>query len=60
LSLVGIGRTTAPVQPPEVMVGEPTPPITVIAPGGDTIKLGTFEPLPPAKDCTEMYFRVVD
>ena len=52
---------------------EPTPPIqqqggtalsiptvTVIAPRGDTIKLGTFEPLPVAKDCTEMYFRVVD
>jgi len=60
LNFFGLGRQPTP-QPPKVQVEGPTPPITIIAPTGKrTIQLGTFEPLPPAKDCTELYLRVVE
>ncbi|MBL7159128.1 hypothetical protein ISS85_01515, partial [Candidatus Microgenomates bacterium] len=60
LNFFSVGRSPAPTQPPEVMVGGPVPSGTIIAPTGRTLQLGTFEPLPLAKDCTEMYFRVVE
>lgn len=35
-------------------------PLTTTTPAEKSLKLDTFEFLPPAKDCTELYFRVVD
>ena len=61
LNFFGVGRQPVPLKPQGARTqGEPTPPITIIAPTGRTLKLGTFEPLPEPKDCTELYFRVVD